>query len=326
MKRAGFLALCALFVWGLTGFYVVSGNERGVVRRFGRMLTTEAGLPLLRDSGWHYDLPWPLARVDRVNLNALRTLTIGVPEPTDVNPAQFLPPPGADEEVSFLTGDKNILHLQVAVQYRVSERHVAQWLFAAQNPEAILRGLTEGIAVDLIAQSGVDFVHPLGLGELREQLTARVRAEAEQQQLGIDVDEVSVNAVYPPLRVKSYFVDVSNARADRQKYVNAAQTYAQQREQAARAEHQQILDAADSRRNALVQSARAEAETFRQLIAQLETHGSRDSAAYAASRRFALQRRYVETLEEILSRVRDKIVIDPRRPADVTIFGTEPFP
>jgi membrane protease subunit HflK len=323
MKRTLCGIALLLLAWLATGFYVVRGNERGVVRRCGRLVATESGRPLLRESGWHYDLPWPFSRVDRVNLNAVRTLTIGMAEPADVDPDAFLPAPGTSQEVSFLTGDKNVLHLQIAVQYRISEERVADWLFAARRPDLVLERLTESISCDLIAQSGVDFVHPLGLGELREQLTQRVREESAAQRLGVDVDEVSISAVYPPLRVKSYFVDVSNARADRQKYINAALAYAQQREASSRAAERRILDAAATRKNDLLQQAQAQAESFRNLIAQLESHGSRDSEQYAAVRRMTLQRRYLDTLTELLARVKDKIVIGTPRPADITIFGTQ---
>lgn len=323
MKRALCAITLLLLAWLATGFYVVRGNERGVVRRCGRLVAADNGRPLLRDSGWHYDLPWPFSQIDRVNLNAVRTLTIGIPEPTDVDPEEFLPAPGSSKEISFLTGDKNVLHLQIAVQYRISEQNVADWLFAVDRPQAVLQRLTESIACDLIAQSGVDFVHPLGLGELRELLTRRVRDESAAQHLGVDIDEVSVASVYPPLRVKSEFVDVSNARADRQKYINAALAYAQQRESSSRAEERRILDAAATRKNDLLQQARAQAESFRNLIAQLESHGSRDSDQYAAARRMTLQRRYLDTLSELLARVKDKIVIGTPRPADITIFGSQ---
>ena len=54
----GIAALCLVYL--ATGMFIVRGNEQALVRRFGR-----AVLPL-KDSGLHYDLPWPLARIDRI--------------------------------------------------------------------------------------------------------------------------------------------------------------------------------------------------------------------------------------------------------------------
>ena len=321
--RRFFLGLFLLIlVWTCSGFYVVRGNERGVVRRFGAVVMNETRQPQLSDSGWHYDLPWPFSDVARVNFNALRTLTIGIPEPVDVDVQDFLKPASQSQQTQFLTGDKNILNLQIAVQYRIAEDSVADWLFANDDPALTLKNLTESVATDLISQAGVDFVHPLGLGELRDQLTRRVRAESRQLSLGIDVDEVSISAVYPPIRVKAYFVDVANARADRQKYINAALAYEQQTEQSARAEQQRIRDAVFSEQQQLILKARASSQSFRKLVAELNRAGTYGTPAYANARTLVLQREYLTTLEDLLSRVKDKILIDSERPADVTIFGT----
>ena len=321
MRRNWLVLIIPLGVWLATGFYVVRGDERGVIRRFGRMVVREGGTPEFQESGWHYNLPWPCGEIDRVNLNAVRTLTIGIPEPTDVDPSDFLKDSNNESSV-YLTGDKNILNLQIVVQYRISERAVERWLYASRDPVAILKNVTESVTTDLVSQSGVDFVHPLGLAELRNQLTIRLREESNRLGLGIEIEEAGINSVYPPLRVKAYFVDVANARTDQQKYVNAALAYAQQRSQAARAEEHRTRDRAESEASQLVQESKAASDSFRRLIAQFEKNGSRDTHGYQQARAMALQQYYLSTLELLMARVKRKLIIDPNRPADVTIFGT----
>ncbi|HUG20885.1 MAG TPA: protease modulator HflK [Planctomycetaceae bacterium] len=321
MKRKWPLLLVPLAIWLVTGFYVVRGNERGIVLRFGRMVVREEGVPIFQESGWHYNLPWPWGEVERVNLNAVRTLTIGIPEPTDVDPGDFLK--GSNSEFSaYLTGDKNILNLQIVVQYRISERSVDRWLYAVEDPGSILKNLAESVATDLVSQSGVDFVHPLGLAELRNQMTVRLRNEADQLGLGVEIDEAGINAVYPPLRVKAYFVDVANARTDQQKYVNAALAYEQQRSQEARSEDRRIRDRAETEASQLVQESKAAAESFRRLIAELEYRGAQGTPEYRQARAMALQQYYLSTIERLMAQVKEKLIIDAKRPADVTIFGT----
>ena len=79
-----------------TGFFIVPANEKAIVRRFGRVISPP------RASGLRYDLPWPLARVDRVNFNEVRTLSLGDIE-TD---SDFLMPTTVTRPATFLTGDK----------------------------------------------------------------------------------------------------------------------------------------------------------------------------------------------------------------------------
>ena len=68
-------AAAVLMAWLVSGFYIVQGNQQGVVRRFGRLVRNDAGRVQISPSGLRWDLPWPLAQVDRVNTHEVRTLT-----------------------------------------------------------------------------------------------------------------------------------------------------------------------------------------------------------------------------------------------------------
>src|SRR5207247_11180914 len=118
MKRTLLLAVL-LAIYLASGFYIVKGNEQAVVRRFGRAQAD------LMTSGLHYDLPWPFARIDRVNVHQARTISVGVTAgdlPEGGN--SFLREVNADRQAEFLTGDKNILNLQVQVQYQFADQAV----------------------------------------------------------------------------------------------------------------------------------------------------------------------------------------------------------
>jgi membrane protease subunit HflK len=319
MKRWAIFAAAAFGLYLLSGFYILKGNEKGVVRRFGRVVTTSTGTALLTGSGLHFEWPWPFARVDRVNLNEIRTLSIGSAEIDDALATAFLQPVDASRQSQFLTGDKNILNLQVTVQYRVSEEGVGDYLFGSESAEQRLALVVEATAADLISQSGVDFVHPLGLGELRELLTARTRQLAAESRLGLEVEEVAINSVYPPLRVKADFLDVSNARADKEKYINSALAYEEQRLAAARGESQQVLDEAEIYRRQLVESARGSADSFHKMLAQFQ-HDEARGIPRRTAQHMALRRHYLDTVETVLRKVAGKVFLDSGKPVDLTIF------
>lgn len=314
----GFLALA---VYLSSGFYVVRGNEQAVVRRFGRVVRTADGNVSLRGSGLRFDLPWPFSRVDRVNLNEIRTLTIGIAEEDDFADTGFLQTLETARKSQFLTGDKNILNLQIGVQYRISEQGVDDYLFHSQAVDERLRLLVESIAADLTARSGVDFVHPLGLGELRELLTSQTRELADQERLGVEIEEVTINSIYPPVRVKSYFLDVANARADKEKYINAARAYAEQTLAESRAEERRLLDGAQIYRQQTVEAARGRADSFGRLVTQFREQEQQGIQDYAAARRMALRRTYLEVMEEILPRITGKVILESGEPVDITIFS-----
>lgn len=320
MSARRILLLAWLGAYVASGLFIVQGNEKGVVRRFGRVLTAPDGGARLLSSGLHFDLPWPFSAVDRINLNELRTLSIGSVELDAADANLFLRTLNSVNQSEFLTGDKNILNVQIGVQYRVSESGVLDYLYASQAPERHLSLLAESTAADLIAASGVDFVHPLGLGELRNRLTTRVRELAAQLKLGVEVDEVTVNAVYPPIRVKAYFLDVSNARADKENYIHTARAYAEQKRAASQAEQKRIVNEAEAYRRERIELAQGEAESFNRLIAEFQRQEAAGVQSYAAARQMALRRRYLDTMEEVLGKVAGKVFLGSGRQVDLTIL------
>lgn len=303
------LAVAVGLVYFASGLFTVPANEVAVVRRFGR-----AVLPA-RGSGLHYDLPWPLARVDRVNLNASRTLSIGE---STVEPNGFLQP-ASSAPTTFLTGDKNLLQLRVVVQYRVSEEFLAEWLYASERPEQRLRLLVETTVADLVSRSGVDFVHTQGLAELNNRLLMAVRGQAARQRIGCEVEQVTIDRAEPPARVKAEFLDVSNARADRARSVNDARSYAEQKLAESQADARQFADAAEQARREKGSAAQGSADRFVALVEQLRRDADSGGRGYDASRSLTMNRLYLETLRDILSRVKSKVVLDGPQPADIVL-------
>jgi membrane protease subunit HflK len=301
-----------------SGLFIVRGNELALVRRFGR-----ARLPLAA-SGLHFDLPWPFTRIDRVNTNEVRNLTIGVSTTEPLESSGFLREINVDRQGEFLTGDKNILNLSVHVQYRIGDPYA--WLCRGANPEAGLKLLVESLVTDTVSRSGVDYVHPLGLNELRALLSRRAREAAERHPWGVIVDDVTIAGAFPPVEVKAAFLDVSNARAERDRMINQQQAQGEKRIAAARAIAEREHDRAEAERNARIENARGAADRFRAIVAAFERDaGSADDIA--GVRRRSMQRLYSAAMEEWLPRLSGKVLIDPRDSVDLTIFPpAEPLP
>lgn len=314
--------LCA--AWLATGFYIVRGNERAVVRRFGRPVSdgavSESTGPRLVGSGLHFDLPWPLAVVDRVNLHQIRTLSIGATTGDEASDSAFLREFEPADRSQFLTGDKNILHIRVDVQYRIAADEVAAHLFGSVSTERRLQALSESLLTGLVTETGVDAVHTFGRAELQGRLAGALRHEVDRQRLGVEIESVSVEDVRPPIRVKAAFLDVNDARADREKFVQSALAVEQRRHEQARGEARRIEDEAESYRVQETSSAKATSESFDRLVAQLKTESLRTGATYAAVRNRALRRRYYDDMAQILKTVASKVVLETGRQVDITIL------
>jgi membrane protease subunit HflK len=291
--------------------YVVRGNEQAVVRSFGKARQQLVG------SGLHIGWPWPMSRVDRVNLNETRTVTVGLGNADEVDDSDFLKPPAASRQSEYLTGDKNILNLQVSVQYRVDDPR--QFLLQHESPEQHLRFLTQSLVADVVARSGVDYVHPLGLNALRQLLTTEARHSAGIQGLGVVVEDVTLADVRPPSPVKQAFLEVSNARAEKERLISEAQTLSERLLAQANAQASQLRDQAESARAQGVSAATADASRFNAFVDQFDRTANGDAAARAQVREMTMQRLYCTTLEELLPKLARQIYVDGQKPIDLTI-------
>ncbi len=320
LKRWSCAVGLVLAAYLLSGFYVVKGNERSAVRRFGQALRTESGAVLLKKSGLRYDLPWPWTEVSRVSLSEVRMLTIGRSAVDDIEASAFLQAVDPAYQSQFLTGDKNILNVQINVHYRVSAESVDDYLFSSESPERRLRLLAEAALSDVVLRSGVDFVHTIGRNELRRMLIQRTQSLAGEHLLGLVVDDVTIGGIFPPIRVKAAFLDVTNARAEKEKYIHDANAYKVQLLETASAEAQKINDEANIFRQNTVEESRGEAHRFVKLIERFEIDEAKGIQSRAAARQMAMNRRYVETMEEIFRKVAGKVFVDSGKPVDLTIF------
>ena len=95
------LLVCA---WLISGFYLVDVQQRGVLTQLGRIASVQ-------DPGWHWRWPYPIDSVRLINVEADRTLEVGLTETK--NPRQS---PGL-----MRTSDGNLVAMGYAVVYQVSD-------------------------------------------------------------------------------------------------------------------------------------------------------------------------------------------------------------
>jgi membrane protease subunit HflK len=324
LPRRRNLLLCVaaavlLLGWLVTGVYVVGADEVAVIRVFGHAQRDDAGNVELKPSGLHYHLPWPVTQIDRIRINESRTVLVGTPEIDNLDSSEFLTQVDPARQFELLSGDKNILNVQINLQYRISRERIDEWLFQSTAGEERLRLLAGSVLADVVMRCGVDFVHTLGHAEIRRQVLSRVRELARTAKLGVEVDDVTVASVTPPVRVKSEFVDVMNARADRETYIQRARAYGEQKKADADATRRQTQDRATAYARQTTEAARAEAASFNLLIAELEQAASTGPMSYEQVRQMALRRQYLDTLSGVYRRVAGNVVLDSGQPVDITI-------
>jgi len=118
---------------------------------------------------------------------------------------------------------------------------------------------------------------------------------------GIDVTQVQLQKVDPPTQVIDAFRDVQAARADLERSVNEAQTYANKVIPQARGEVAKITQAAEAYRSQTVADATGQTARFLKIYEQ-----------YKKAPEVTRERMYLETMERVLGNT-DKVIVDTKQ-------------
>jgi len=281
---AGLAVIVALYL--LSGIYSVSQDEEGVVLIFGSLHKDRVG------PGLHYCPPWPVAASRTLRTTTNFTMSIGFRFAEEI---QGIDPPAV--EMEWLTGDTNIVNLQVIVQYTVAR--ASSFLFTTDKPQFLLRRITEAAITELVGQSRIDDILTTGRASMLEAAKQRTQSVLDQYDLGIQLVSMNLKLVEPPRAVIQAFQDVQNAKADRERLVNESMGYANEILPKARGEAQRIVDQALAGKDQRVSLAAGEATRIVALLRE-----------YEKAPRLTRERLYLETIERILPKVR-LYVVDP---------------
>jgi membrane protease subunit HflK len=290
----GRISLAAAAVWALAGTYLVAPDQQAVETLFGKVVAPRV-MP-----GLHYALPWPIQSVAKLKVRQLQRLVVGGEIPDSL--LGRTPPLAAQ----FLTGDQNIINMRVVVQYSVSVP--ADYLFQAQSPAQIVAAAVESELAHRVAHRVVDAVLTTEKAAIQEEVRAAAQKLLNDYRAGVALSTINIESVTPPAEAADAFRDVASARADTARIVNDAEGYANDQIPKARGQAQQSLEEARAYQEKKINEAAGDAARFTQLVAE-----------YAKAAQVTGQRLYLETMEQVLPRIR-KVMIDENGNLDLTII------
>jgi membrane protease subunit HflK len=253
VKRFRYLLLIALAIYLLTGVAQIRPEERAVVRRFGKVVAHPG-------PGLWVGFPYGIDRLDRVPTATVRRVPVGYrPEAAEENPAG-----------QFLTGDQNLVNVQVAIDYAVGEStgDLEDYVAQKDRVDGVIARETEAALGEWVSGRLVDEVLLTGNVALPVWLVRRVQERIVPQKLGIRIQQASVAYLAPPDEVRSAFEEVNTAqtaaRAQEQRAHQEAARLKSDTEGTAYQLEQQALATANSKKS----MAKAEADSFTKRLEQ----------------------------------------------------------
>jgi len=279
---ASVLVALVLAVWLASGFYVVDAASKGVVLTFGKF--TE-----LTDPGLRWRLPYPFQSQEIVNLQQVRTIEVGYRNSVKTK---------VPKEALMLTDDENIVDLQFAVQYVVTDAR--EWLFNNRRPEEVAMQTAEAAMREVIGKSRMDAILYESQDAIANQAQVLMQKVLDGYKTGIAVSRVTIQNAQPPEQVQAAFDDAVKASQDRERQKNEGEAYANDVIPKARGTASRLKQESEGYKARVVANAEGEASRFRQVL-----------AAYAKAPAITRERIYLETLQQILSST-SKVLLDTK--------------
>jgi membrane protease subunit HflK len=202
-----YVAVAFVALWlALTSMHRIGPEQAGVITTLGKYSRTLG-------PGVGFSLPAPFERVQKIDIQAIRTIPIGQP--------------GGDDNL-VLTGDQNLVDLAYAVRWSVKPGAAEQYLFQLADPEQTISEVAESAMRAVLANfTLIDAIGP-GRNDVEQRVRETMQVILDDYKAGVQIQGVSISQADPPSAVNEAFKEVTAAQQRVQSNLNEARTYAQQ--------------------------------------------------------------------------------------------------
>lgn len=283
----GFLVLVA----AVTSTKTVGPEEEGVVIQLGKFNRTV-------DPGLSFILPFGLESMYKIPVQRQLKQEFGFRTVQASQRSEYSSGDYGDESM-MLTGDLNLTDVEWVVQYRIVDSY--RYLFRVRNAEKTLRDMSEASMRKIVGDRTVNEVLTVGRQEVASSVEVLLQQLCDEYENGIRIDQVVLQDVNPPEPVKPSFNAVNEAQQERETLINQAEAEYNRVIPRARGEALETIQLAEAYALNRVNRAKGESDRFNSLF-----------EAYVKAPEVTKQRIYLETMEKILPKIGNKIIVDEK--------------
>jgi membrane protease subunit HflK len=235
----GVIAVIAIVLWVVSGFYTVNEGERGVVLRLGKY-------DRMVDPGLNWR-PRFIDAVTAVNVQAIRSLR---------------------SSGSMLTKDENVVSVAMEVQYRVADPY--KYLYRVTSADDSLRQATDSALRAVIGDSLMDSTLTKGRLSIRQNTQTLLEDIVDSYDMGIEVVAVNFENARPPEQVKDAFDDATASREDAVRFVREAEAYQNDIIPKAKGRAERLLKEAQGYSERIINGALGQVSQFEKLLPEYQ--------------------------------------------------------
>ena len=273
----------------LTSVKTVGPEQEGVVLMLGKYNRT---LP----PGLNFILPYGLEKMYKIPVQRQLKQEFGFRTIEAGTRTRYEKAPYSHESI-MLTGDLNLADVEWVIQYRIVDSY--NYLFRVRDAEDALHDMSEAAMRKIVGDRTVNEVLTVGRQEVASSVEVLLQRMCDEYENGIRIDQVVLQDVNPPDPVKPSFNAVNEAQQERETLINRAESEYNQVIPRARGEALETIQLAEAYALNRVNRAMGEAERFNALYTE-----------YIKAPEVTKTRIYLETMERILPKLGNKIIVD----------------
>lgn len=285
----GIVILLVVMGGSLSSFYKVDTEEKAVVLRLGRFSS-------ITGSGLHFKLPFGidevyLVKTERIMKEEFGFRTSGLSGRSTYKKAGYI------DESLILTGDLNVSDLEWIVQYKIEDPF--KYIFNINDPVNTIRDISEAVTRKIVGDANVTDVLTTDRAMLAIKIQTEIQEILNSYEIGVRIITYKFQDVNPPESVKAAFNGVNEAEQQKESLILQARELYNQQVPRARGEAKQMIQEAEGYALERVNRAQGEASLFNAVLDE-----------YLKFPEVTRRRLYLETMEKILPRMKDIIIVD----------------
>ncbi len=285
-------------VW--SSFFEVPTEAEAVVLRLGKF-------DRIVPSGLHLKLPLSIEKEIIVPVKRQLKLEFGFGTRNATNRWQNTESSDWGAQSAMVTGDLNAALVEWVIQYRIDKPN--HYLFNVRNPLATLRDVSESVMREVVGDRTVDEVITIGRQEIESDALLKLQVLVTDYEMGVKIDQVQLKNVNPPKKVQASFNEVNQAQQEKESAINIANGEYNKEVPRAKGEAEQTISAATGYAEQRVNEARGDVAAFNAVLKE-----------YIKSPEVTRRRIYLETMAEVLPKIKNKIIFDSKNTSGILPF------
>ena len=266
----GIVVAAVVALTAMQSFYSLQEDEYAVIQTFGYAQVVET-------PGIKFKIPY-IQTVHKAS-KASKQFSVGYSLETDES---------IDKESFMITSDYNFVNVDFYFEYQIT--NPIKYFYASEEPEVIVKNLSQSYIRDTVGSHGVDEVLTTGKYAIQSEIKTKLQERMELEDIGIQITNAVIqDAEVPTAEVAQAFKNVEDAKQGMETAINNANADANTRIPAANAEADKIIKDAQAQKASLIAEAEGQAARFDSLYQE-----------YIKFPLITKKRMFYETLEEVL--------------------------